>query len=127
MPERRERWRRMSGDGYSEGEIRSALEIVDYTVNWLEKDLNETTWIAGDSMSLADIYVLSNIHRVRELYPEKVNPDDFPKINAWRDKLMLRPAAVEAYSTGTPETPPRPDGKSIEGIDCDLEEIMRAR
>lgn len=127
MPDRRERWQRLSGDGYSEGEIQAALEIVDYTIAWLEKVLNETPWIAGDAISLADIYVLSNIHRIRELYPEKVGPDDFPKINAWRDKLMARPAAAEAYRTGTPETPPRPDGKSIEGIDCDLHEVIRVR
>lgn len=127
MPERRERWRRLSGDGYSEGEIQSALEIVDYTVSWLEKVLNDSAWIAGEAMSLADIYLLSNIHRIRELYPEKVSPDNFPRINAWRDKLMARPAAAEAYTPGTEETPRRPDGKSIEGIDCDLHEVLRAR
>ena len=127
MPDRRERWRRLSTGGYTEDEIRAALDIVDYTVAWLERELSQSAWIAGGEMSLADVYVLSNVHRIRELYPEKVEPERFPKVNAWRDRLMDRPAAAEAYAPGTAETPARPDGKSVEGIDMDLQAVLADR
>ncbi len=127
MPDRRERWRRLSTGGYTEGELRAALDIVDYTVAWLERELSQSTWIAGEEMSLADVYVLSNVHRIRELYPENVEPGRFPRVNAWRDRLMARPAAAEAYAPGTAETPPRPDGKSVEGIDIDLQAVLADR
>ena len=127
MPDRRERWRRLSTGGYTEDELRAALDIIEYTVAWLERELSQSTWIAGEEMSLADVYVLSNVHRIRELHPEKVEPERFPKVNAWRDRLMARPAAAEAYAPGTAETPPRPDGKSIEGIDMDLQVVLADR
>ncbi|NQV56054.1 MAG: glutathione S-transferase family protein [Rhodospirillales bacterium] len=116
MPERRARWVRMSGEGYGEADINAALGKVSYTVAWLEKELANTGWLAGPRFSLADIYLLSNVHRIRELYPDQVDMVAFPRVNEWRDKLMARPAAKEAYAPGTDETPPRPAGKSVDGI-----------
>lgn len=120
MPDRRERWRRMSADGYNANEIQAALDVVDYSVGWLERTLTETPWLAGHQMSLADIYLLSNVHRIRELYPEKLQPETFPNIKSWQDKLMARPAAAATYAAGTTEAPSRPDGKSVDGINADL-------
>lgn len=116
MPERRARWVRLSGDGYSQADLDAALNKVSYTIEWLEEELAKTGWLAGPRFSLADIYLLSNVHRIRELYPDKVDPAAFPRVNEWRDRLMARPAAKEAYSPSTDETPPRPKGKSVDGI-----------
>jgi len=119
MPDRRARWERISGEGYSENELSAALNKVSHTVVWIEDELSKTSWLAGPRMSLADIYMLSNIHRIRELYPDEVDPAKFPHVNAWRDTLMARPATAEAYAPGTDETPARPNGKSIDGIFAD--------
>ncbi len=119
MPERRARWVRMAGEGHSDAELNAALDKVSYVVDWLERELEATGWLAGPRFSLADLYLLSHVHRIRELYPDRVDRDKYPRVNDWRDRLMARPAAAEAYAPGTDETPKRPGGKSIEGLFAD--------
>ncbi len=116
MPERRARWVRMAGEGYSDADLNAALDKVSYVVDWLERELGATGWLAGPRFSVADLYLLSHVHRIRELYPDRVDPATYPRVNDWRDRLMARPAAAEAYAPGADETPKRPGGKSIEGM-----------
>jgi len=60
--------------------------------------------------------MLSIVHRIRELYPERLAPDRYPRIDDWRDRMMARPMVAWVYSSGTDEAPGRPPRKSISGI-----------
>ena len=60
--------------------------------------------------------MLAIVHRIFELYPDRLDRSAFPRLNAWWEKAMARPAANYVYADGTDETPKRPPTKSIAGI-----------
>jgi glutathione S-transferase len=73
-------------------------------------------WLAGATFSLGDISMLAIVHRIFELYPDRLDRSAFPRLNAWWESAMARPAAKFVYADGTDETPKRPPTKSIAGI-----------
>ena len=98
----------MAGAGSS-----SDQAAQDRALSWPEP---QGPWLAGKDYSLADIHMLSIVHRFRELYPDLLAPDDYPRVTDWRDRIMARPAVAWVYSSDTEEVPGRPSGKSISGI-----------
>ncbi len=117
VPERAERWRRAAEGGYQEHELAAAAASLAFAVRRMETDLAAGgPWIVGADYSLADISLLSIVHRIRELRPDLVEPGDFPLLNDWLERIMARPAVKEVYRAGGAETPPRPKHKSIAGI-----------
>ena len=59
--------------------------------------------------------MLAIVHRISELYPERLDSKVFPKMMDWWQRGMARPAAKAAYGAG-PEVPDRPKKKSVTGI-----------
>ena len=60
--------------------------------------------------------MVSLIHRMFELAPEKLPRDAFPNLNDWFARIMARPAAAFVYSAGTEETPKRASARTVAGI-----------
>jgi glutathione S-transferase len=58
----------------------------------LDRMLAERPFIAGDSLSLGDIAVGSNLYRYFEL---DIKRPDVPNVEAWYERLQLRPAFRE--------------------------------
>ena len=58
----------------------------------LDRVLAERPFIAGDGLSLADIAAGSNLYRYFEL---DIKRPDVPNVQAWYDRLQLRPAFRE--------------------------------
>jgi glutathione S-transferase len=58
----------------------------------LDRVLGERPFIAGDSLSLGDIAVGSNLYRYFEL---DIKRPDVPNVEAWYERLQLRPAFRE--------------------------------
>jgi glutathione S-transferase len=73
-------------------------------------------WLAGKTFSLGDINMVAIVHRIFELYPERISRSDFPVLNDWWDRIMARPAAAYVYAEDTDEVPNRPRKKSVAGI-----------
>ena len=82
----------------------------------MEEVLDSGPWLAGKEYSLADIHMLSIVHRFREFYPELLDPRNYPIITDWQTRMMARPDVAWVYSTDTEEVPVRPAGKSILGL-----------
>jgi glutathione S-transferase len=116
VPERRERWRRMVTGGYNPDEIQLSLDKCSHCMGRMEEVLDPGPKLAGKENSLADIHMLSIVHRFRELYPELLDPRNYPIITDWQTRMMARPAVAWVYSTDTEEVPARPAGKSISGL-----------
>jgi glutathione S-transferase len=117
VPEKRDRWRVLTQGGYSDEQLKTALDNVLFVFGRMEKELSERgPWLAGHTFSLGDISMLAIVHRIFELYPDRLDRKAFPRVNDWWDRAMQRPAAKYAYSNGTDETPSRPATKSIAGI-----------
>lgn len=116
VPERRRRWTKLSTGGFTQEEMEASLEKCTHCMARMEEALTPGPWLAGESYSLADIHMLSIVHRFRELYPDLLTPETNPRVADWQDRMMARPAVAWVYSSDTEEVPGRPAGKSISGI-----------
>jgi glutathione S-transferase len=117
VPEKRERWNILAKDGYSEEQLANSLDNVLFIFRRMEEELGgRGPWLAGASFSLGDISMAAIVHRIYELYPDRLDRSAFPVVSAWWDRLMARPAASYVYSGSTDEVPRRPPKKSIAGI-----------
>jgi glutathione S-transferase len=117
VPEKRERWRVLTKGGYSPGQLQAALDNVVFVFGRMEQEVSQRgPWLAGSTFSLGDISMLAIVHRIFELYPDRLDRAAFPRLNDWWDRAMARPATKYVYASGTEETPRRPPTKSIAGI-----------
>jgi glutathione S-transferase len=117
VPEKRERWRVLTKGGYSPEQLEAALDNVIFTFRRMEAELAARgPWLAGATFSLGDISMAAIVHRIFELYPNRLDRSTFPRLNDWWERLMARPAAKQVYTDGLEETPRRPPTKSIAGI-----------
>jgi glutathione S-transferase len=116
VPERRERWYKLVTGKLGQADIDAALAQMGYVLDRLEHDLGDSTWIAGETYSLADIAMLAIVHRVDELHPEMTSAANRPRVAAWQARMKARPTVAQVYRPGTPEAPSRPAHMSIEGI-----------
>ena len=117
VPEKRERWRVLTAEGYTPEQLQASVDSVMFTFQRFNDEIAQRgPWLAGATFSLADISMLAIVHRVSELFPEQLKRDSLPKLHEWWDRVMARPAAAYAYSNSTEETPKRPAGKSVAGI-----------
>jgi glutathione S-transferase len=116
VPDKRERWRVLTKGGYSPGQLDAALDNVLFVFGRIEQELARGPWLAGSAFSLGDISMLAIVHRIFELHPDRLDRSAFPRLNAWWERAMARPAAKYVYADGTEETPKRPPTKSIAGI-----------
>lgn len=116
VPEKRARWRAITHGQYSSEQLQDALDNVLFILARMEAELVGAEWLAGGMLSLAEISMAAIVHRIFELYPERIDRAALPRLNDWWDRVISRPAAAYVYADGTEETPPRPARKSIEGI-----------
>jgi glutathione S-transferase len=117
VPDKRERWNVLAKGGYSPEQLDAALDNVIFIFGRMEEELRARgPWLAGASFSLGDISMVAIVHRIFELYPDRLNRSDFPVLNDWWTRLMARPAAQYVYREDTDEVPRRPATKSIDGI-----------
>jgi glutathione S-transferase len=117
VPEKRARWKVLTTGGYSADQLETSLENVLFCFGRMQEEIGiRGPWLAGGTFSLGDISMLAIVHRIFELYPDRIERAAFPVLNDWWDRVMARPAAAYVYTNGTDETPKRPLKKSIEGI-----------
>ena len=117
VPEKRERWRVLTGSGYSPAQLEVALDNVLFVFGRMDAELGgRGPWLAGATFSLGDISMTAIVHRIFELYPDRIERARFRNLIDWWDRVMARPAAKYVYTDGTDEVPKRPPTKSIAGI-----------
>lgn len=95
-PDRREDWRRMAREPFSEREIAHAVDNIRRTLERMEAALAEGPWLAGREFSLADIHLSPYIVRLGEHAARGVKLADYPRTADWWDRLRARPAFARA-------------------------------
>jgi glutathione S-transferase len=77
--------------------LEEARRELDTAYGWLEKTLEGRTWAAGDTFTMADcaaapsLFYADWVHRIG---------DDFPRVRAYRDRLLKRPSFARAVDEG---------------------------
>jgi len=95
-PDRREDWRRMAREPFSEKEIAHAIVNIRRTLERMETALADGPWLAGRDFSLADIHLSPYIVRLGEQAERGVLLSDYPRAAAWWDRMLARPALARA-------------------------------
>ena len=116
VPDRRARWQKLADGGIDERELEGALAKIKWGMELFDQAIGVGPWVCGEEYSLADIMMLSIVHRTRELAPDVISTEVCPRVVEWRERMMARPAVEFVYKPGTDESPQRPGGKSISGI-----------
>jgi glutathione S-transferase len=96
MPERREQWRRVARQPYTEGEIKRAADVLRHVLVRMEKSLERGPWLAGSTFSLADINMSPYAVRFGELEEHGMFLRDYPRTQAWWARVQERPAFARA-------------------------------
>ena len=76
-----------------------ARRVLDLAYAWLEQRLEGRTWAAGEALSLADCAAAPSL-----FYADWVHPiaQTFPKLRAYRSRLLTRPAFARAVDEARP-------------------------
>ncbi|MFY0614253.1 MAG: glutathione S-transferase family protein [Hyphomicrobiaceae bacterium] len=96
VPDRREDWRRMAREPFSDREIHHAVSNIRRTLERMERDLTGSPWLAGAAFSLADIHLSPYIVRMGEHAERGIQLADYPNCNDWWIRLTARPAFARA-------------------------------
>ena len=99
VPEKRDRWRVLTQGGYSDEQLATALDNVLFVFGRMEKELSERgPWLAGQTFSLGDISMLAIVHRIFELYPDRLD----------RRRFRASTTGGTARCSGPPRSTPIP-------------------
>ncbi len=74
-------------DGYS---------FIERFLGVIDQQLGSSTYLAGDSLSIADFCLLATIDPAEVL---EVDINDYPNVKAWRDKLMQESFYKKMHNT----------------------------
>jgi glutathione S-transferase len=89
-------------DGHDE-----AIRKLDLAYAWLENELADRTWAAGDEFTMADcaaapsLFYADWVHRI---------PESFPVLRAYRTRLLARPSFARCVEDARPFRPLFPLG-----------------
>lgn len=75
---------------------RSFRFMTESNLNWLEKEMNDKSYIAGDTYSMADVILfafMDDMLRVANGYCKWVNTPSRPNIAAWYERILARPSS----------------------------------
>jgi glutathione S-transferase len=108
VPERRERFSRIAGEGFSPADIAAAWERIEFVLGRFEEVLRPGPWVCGSFYSVADVAMLAIVERVHELDATKITAAKLPRVADWRERSLARPAAKATYALDTAEVPRRP-------------------
>lgn len=96
MPERREQWRRVAREPYTEAEMKRAAESLQHILARMDESLARGPWLAGSTFSLADVNMSPYAVRFGELEAHGISLSSYPRIRDWWSRLTARPAFARA-------------------------------
>lgn len=96
VPDRREDWRRVAREPFSETEIVHAVSNIKRTLDRMETALTDGPWLAGAAFTLADIHLAPYIVRIGEHAERGVLLKDYPLSEKWWRRMQARLALARA-------------------------------
>jgi glutathione S-transferase len=99
-PLRKNFYRRMGPQGFSDADVSASLDELKRTVDRMEAALENGPWLLGDDYTLADIIVTPSIDRMNDLGLSSAWAQR-PRVAAWYARMQARPAFKQAYMPGS--------------------------
>ena len=87
------------GNARKDEAMAEAVRKLDLAYGWLEQRLEGRTWAAGETLSMADCAAAPSL-----FYADWVHPiaEDFPKLRAYRSRLLAWPSFARAVDEARP-------------------------
>lgn len=80
------------GIDVDEDKIAQAMPEIEYQISVADQTLSQNTYLAGDTLSLADLFVIP-IFAYLEMTPEGDRlRDPYPAVERWREAMKARPS-----------------------------------
>ena len=99
-PLRREFYKRMGQDGFTDAEIEKSIADIRLTAERMEGALAETgPWLMGEMFTVADCAVAPSIDRMEDLGFAGLW-QDCPHVAAWLEAMKARPSYDKTYYPG---------------------------
>lgn len=92
---RRERQRRLIELGLEAPDVKDGLKTYRKTIQDMEADLAENSWLVGNAISLGDICMAPYFQTLIQFGWTKLY-EDCPHVMAWVDKIQARPSFKKA-------------------------------
>lgn len=102
LKEQQDKWRASSKQAYTQQQLDEWLRQVTVSVGRFEKQLAETTWLAGPAFSLADVAVFAMAHGLPERYAGLVNATATPRFLDWHARTSARAGVKAAMAMPNP-------------------------
>jgi glutathione S-transferase len=96
--EQREKWR-TARSGFSEADLANATRKIEVAIDKVEKQLAQTSWIAGNMCTLADMNFYSMCGMmVQRMFPEMNVEKRAPRLVDWVARMNARPGVRAALA-----------------------------
>ena len=96
--ERRDRWKKIAGEGFAESEFEEAIAKMINCLDKLEEGLSSGPWLAGEQLSLADLANIPYVERIHTLHPEMFEEATYPNLMDWEKRMRARPSFDKAFN-----------------------------
>jgi glutathione S-transferase len=98
-PLRKGHYRRFGTEGFSREQVDESTERLRQAVERIDAAIAKGPWLAGETISLADLCVLPTIVRMEDIRLETVWAD-LPHFQNWYERMQARPSFATAYYPG---------------------------
>ena len=98
LHEQREKWR-TARSGFSEADLANATRKIEVAVDKVERQLQTSQWLAGDTYTLADInFFATGGMALERLFPQMNVGARAPRLTQWVARMFERPAIKAAFA-----------------------------
>lgn len=98
LPDQRQKWK-TARSGFEQKDLDHAMEKIEYALAKVDAQLGETTWLAGDAYTLADINFYSHCGvMANRMFPDLDVDNRYPNLVRWREAMSDRPAVQKALA-----------------------------
>ena len=105
LKEQRDKWKTAATHSFTAEQLADSKRKVGVSIERMEKILGQSTWLAGNEYSLADVNSYSMVVPVPRFFPEFLNEKVAPRTMDWVRRMNERPAVKAALAMARQPAP----------------------
>jgi glutathione S-transferase len=98
LKEQRDKWATVAGESFTAEQLADSRRRLGVSIERMEKILQDSRWLAGNTYSLADVNSYSMAAGVPRFFPDLMNEKNTPRSVEWLAAMNARPAVQAALA-----------------------------